>query len=204
MAHHARADAAHALQEKAQAVYLSMDNGTLGCEANHRSVWTWLSEHSAEATYLVVLEDDALPIPAFTEQLDAALTASPFPVVGLYLGTGYPEHLQPRIQQAVARAEKQDASWITTNEHLHGVGIAIKTDLVADMLNTRIDRPFDYHIRNWAKANNHTVGFCFPSLLDHADEPSLVNHPDGGERTEPRKAWNWGSRQSWTSNSVQL
>jgi hypothetical protein len=44
--------------ETVGAAYISIDNGTLGCEGNHRKVWQWLNDH-ATTKWVVVLEDDA-------------------------------------------------------------------------------------------------------------------------------------------------
>lgn len=203
---HPRADAAHTLGEEIHAVYVSIDDKTLGCDGNHRKVWDWLRNNTADADWLVVVEDDAIPTQGFNTQLGAMLTASPFPIVGLYLGTGRPPHIQSRLRSAVAQAEVKGASFITTDLVMHGVGIAIKADLVTDMLGyaDTVKHPFDQRIRDWARRDNHTVGFCTPSLLDHADQATLFRHPDMQPRSSvPRKAWRFGGRQTWTDRTIE-
>jgi len=207
--HNQRGDQAAELSEQVGAIYRSMDNGTLGCTGNHRQVWSWLAEHNADADYLVTIEDDAQPVEDFRHQLDQALAAAPTPVVGLYLG--HPEHWRSygerrkRLEAAVIEADKRDANWITTTELLHGVGIAIRTNLVPDMLKhtSGTTRPFDYAIRNWARDNRTPISFTTPSLLDHADGPALVNHRDSNSRAR-RKAWRAGTRKAWTSEAVSF
>lgn len=184
---------------------MSVDDGTLGCEGNHRNVWSKLA--SSDERWVCVLEDDAQPVDNFRTQLGQALTATRTPIVGLYLG--HPQHwtshttLKRRLLQAGARADKQDACFITTNELIHGVGICIRTHLIPSMLAYQSDRPFDYRIRNWARTHNHTISLSWPSICDHQDGPTLIRHNDGHVRGE-RKAWKVGTRDRWNGCSVQL
>jgi GR25 family glycosyltransferase involved in LPS biosynthesis len=199
-----RADAAHALQDKLSAQFLHMDNGFWGCKRSHIRCWEYLADQDSE--WSLVVEDDAQPVESFTTQLADALTKAPASVVSLYLGTGFPPQWQDRIHQAITAAEREQAHWISADNHLHGVAVAIKTELVRDMLTTVrcSTQPIDYAIRDWAKATQHKISFSHPSLVDHADTPSLTAHPDGGERTIPRKAWRVGTREAWTSRQVTL
>ena len=69
VAHVERAQRAHDLMDSVGAAYASLDNGILGCNGNHRKVWRHLAERfSAHVGYLVVLEDDAVPVEGFAEQ----------------------------------------------------------------------------------------------------------------------------------------
>jgi hypothetical protein len=186
------------------ACFVSVDDGTLGPQENHRRAWQHLA--TTKAAFGVVLEDDCLPVAGFLQQLPAVLDAAPTDVVSLYLGTGRPRHLQKRIGNAVATANAERAHWIVGDRLLHGVAICIRTNLVASMLEATegTDRPIDYAIRDWANAHQHPIGFCVPSLVDHRDGPTLVNHPDGEPRTQPRIAWRTGTRHHWTSKMVNL
>lgn len=193
--------------EDVSASMLFMDNGTYGCGPAHAKVWQYLAGKTDE--WSVVLEDDAEPVDDFHHQLEQALTAAPSDVVGLYLGD--PSHWgtyaqrQQRLRTAGAEADEADACWITTTEILHGVGIAIKTPLVPAMLEylATSKRPYDYAIRNWARKAGHTISLAWPSILDHADGETLVNHPDGLQRGV-RRAWRVGTRTQWTSTAVTL
>lgn len=205
VAHTARLAQAETLAEQVHADYMSVDDGTLGAEANHRKVWSKLA--GTGEPWVCVLEDDAVPVDNFRDQLTQALTAVRTPIVGLYLG--HPQHwtnhttLKRRLTQAGQRADKQDANFITTNELIHGVGICIRTNLVPSMLAYQSNRPIDYHIRNWARSNGHTISLCWPSILDHADGDTLINHPDGYQRGQ-RKAWRTGTREHWTPKAAML
>ena len=205
VAHTSRAEQAYELRESVTAAYLSMDDGGLGCEANHRKVWKRLGRYNS--TWSVVLEDDAQPIGDFRERVTAALEAAPTDVVSFYLG--HPQHWRDpvrnkRIAEAGAEAERINASWITTVEVLHGVAIAIRTHLIGDMLDhvERSSKPIDYAIRQWCRDTGRSIGFTWPSLVDHADGPTLVKHQDGRPRNTPRKAFKPGVRECWTSRSV--
>lgn len=204
VAHHDRAPQAHRLMQDVGATYLAFDDGTLGATRNHRRVWQYLA--TKDTSYSVALEDDAVPVEGFRHQLEQVLSVAPTPVVGLYLGTGRPPHLQELISTAAAAADAQQAHWIIGNQLLHGVAIGIRTDLVTSMLDATKDstRPMDYAIRDWANAHQHRIGFCWPSLVDHRDQPTLITHPDGEPRTQPRIAWRTGTRHEWTQKQVNL
>lgn len=186
---------------------MAMDNGTLGPGVNHYRSWRYLTNNPTE--WGVVLEDDAQPVDDFNQQLDMALAAAPSGVVGLYLGDpthwGSYANRQQRIRATAAQADNQHACFITTQELLHGVGIAIRTNLIPSMLTytSTSDRPYDYAIRNWARAEGHTISLTWPSLLDHTDGPTLIQHPDGLQRGE-RKAFKVGAREAWTNTTVNL
>lgn len=206
VAHQARREQAEKLKTDVGAGLLSIDDGTLGCDRNHRKAWTWLADNADDASWLVVLEDDAVPITDFRDQLDKVLAAASTDIVSLYLGTGFPPHWQNRIRQAVAQAETQGASFILGN-FIHGVAICIRTRLVPDMLDYTskcTGMAFDRAIQQWARDRNHPIAATYPSLVDHHDGPSLAAHPDGGTRNIPRKAHKVGGRNTWTKRTVNL
>ena len=184
------------------------DDGTLGCEGNHRTAWAWLASVADDDDQLVVLEDDALPCNDFRAQLDAALAKAPVDVVSLYLGKARPIQWQNFVKQAVWQANHDDACWIVSNATLHAVGIAIRgPDLVESMLNrtSQYARPIDERITMWCRQFGHDVGYCWPSLVDHDDDlPTTVVHRDGKPRERGRVAWKVGTRDRWTRRAVRL
>jgi hypothetical protein len=201
VAHHARAEQAHKLMEDVGATYLSMDNGSLGCDANHKKVWSWLS--GKDTTWSVVLEDDAIPVEGFTKQLEQVLSVAPTPIVSLYLGQGRPQHWQPRIDLAKNNANSVDASWLIAPALLHAVGVAVRTELLPKVLFDKT-KPIDDAWTEWIRTQHLRVGYTWPSLLEHRDEDTLVKHPDGVPRTQHRKAWWCHTRQDWTDRAVKL
>ena len=46
----------------------------------------------------------------------------------------------------------------------------------------------DEAITVWCQERGHEVSYCVPSIVDHADGPTLIDHPDGIERDMPRRA----------------
>ncbi len=162
-------------------------------------------DRRTQVAWCVVLEDDAIPCGAFRRQLNQVLTVATTPIVGLYLGRSYPIAWQRHI----AHIANDPAHWAISTHLLHGVGTAIRADLVPDMI-THVGRqdpewPIDDSITAWARARGHLVGYTRPSLVDHADqEPIIQQRYDGGQRDQPRTAWAFGTREHWNNSKVTL
>lgn len=202
VAHTIRSEQAKDLAQQVKADFVSIDTGMLGCDDNHEAVQHHLA--NLPSTWSVILEDDAEPVDDFRDQLTAALPLSPSPIVSLYLGRKRPPHWQLRIERALKNANTVDASWIISTRLLHAVGYAIKTELLPSLLDHITARPVDEHISDWALQHGHTTAYTVGSLVDHADQTTIVKHPDGQPRKPGRKAWNLGGRTRWTSISVPL
>ena len=202
VAHTVRAADAKALQRQVQAEFISIDNGLMGCDANHEAVQRHLA--ALPSTWAVILEDDAVPVEGFREQLEEALLMAPTPIVSLYYGRKRPPHWQRRMESALTQAQQSDANWIIGTHLLHAVGYAIRTELLPSLLNHCSALPVDQHISQWAKRFGHLVSYSVPSLIDHADGPTIVDHPDGQPRRPGRTAWLTGTRQHWTTEAVML
>lgn len=190
---------AYILATGCDAKVLSLDEGILGCTKNHIKVWTKLLQHGGN--WGVVLEDDAAPCEDFLDQLAAVLANPPCDVVSLYLGRSYPRAWQRFIKKALI---DPDAHWITSTHVLHGVGLAIRMHLVEDMLRfignmaaAEQDWPIDEQITHWCRLRGHAVAYTRPSIVDHGDGESLVEHRDGAGRELPRHAWEFGTREKW-------
>jgi GR25 family glycosyltransferase involved in LPS biosynthesis len=205
VAHTARTEQAMRLADQVEAAFISVDDGTLGCENNHRKVWQWMADN-ATTQFSVVLEDDAVPVDEFTNQLGEALDNAPTPIASLYLGRKRPPHLQDFIRESTRQADLQNACYITSPALLHAVGVAIRTDLVQAMLDATesVAPPWDYTIGTWALSEHHHISYMWPSLVDHADEDTLITHPDRMLRTKGRTAWRTGTRTNWTTTAVTL
>lgn len=187
------------------AEYVSVDDGTLGCDGNHRKVWAHLMMQPG--AWHTVLEDDAVPVIGFRQRMEAALVAAPADIVSFYLGTSRPPQWQHRIREAIKKADKTDSCWMTTQGFIHGVAVAIRSDLIPDMLDHTqgCERGFDFGIRDWARNTGRTIAFAWPSLCDHHDLPTLIKqHPDGERRNRPRKAHRIGDRNTWTCRAVAI
>jgi len=191
------------------ASHLSMDDGTLGCNANHKQVWRWLAETDSE--WSVVLEDDALPagFGQFRTHLAKALTAAPTPLVSLYRGHNVNNPAYETAGMNASRAaDHAGAHWITSDLLLHAVAVAIRTDLIPDMLTHLGMLPpqfaIDEAISHWARAAGIKAAYTWPSLVDHADTYTLFRHPDKLPRPKGRVAYEVGTRSHWDSEAVTL
>jgi len=202
VAHTSRTAEAKQLARTVKADFVSMDNGLMGCDENHKTVQRHLS--ALPATWSIVLEDDAIPVDKFRSQAAQALMMAPTPIVSFYLGKRRPPHWQNRACAAVAQAANTDASWILCTHLLHAVGYAIRTELLPSLIDHHSTRPSDEHITSWAKQHRHPISYTFPSLVDHADLPTIVDHPDGQTRHPGRKAWYAKPRDTWTTKAVTM
>lgn len=205
--HVARQNAAHHLT-RALGGRLFLDNGELGETANHRRAWTWAATQPSEWT--LIIQDDAIPIGSMLQHLSAGLATLPRPgLVSLYLGTSYPTHWQRQIRAAIHRADEQDAAWIESTHLLHGVAVAAPTSwasFIGEALirpDTTRDKPYDETVCDLARSSQWPVFYTWPSLVDHADGPTLLEHPDGRGREKPRHAWRTGA-PNWNSRIVRL
>lgn len=208
VAHPKRYRMASDLADEVRAEAISLDDNNLGASKNHQRAWTWLKDGDSE--WSVVLEDDAVAVPHFRDQLNMALAKAPTPVVSLYLGRGRPFGMQDRIARIIPR----DVCWVTSTHLLHCVGVAMKTTLVPSMLKWVEDlEPVDEAMTSWAQQNHYEIGYTRPSLVDHRhDEPSVMTfhpsmHPNSsyeGTASEVRKAWLFGERDQWDDSQVAL
>lgn len=200
-----RAEMAVSLAAEVGADAMEVDDGTLGCEANHRRVWARLARYYTDFGWSVVLEDDAVPVADFDAQLSAALNVAPAPIVSLYLGRLRPPQHQPAISALVE--SDPAAHWFVARRLLHAVGVAIRTDLVPDMLALigGSGRPIDEAISSWAAVRGLPVAYTWPSLVDHADTPTVIaRHADGRPRAAGRVAWRCGGRPAWCADTAPL
>lgn len=203
VAHVTRVKQAKRLAQRVHADFISIDNGLLGCDDSHKHVLNHLS--NLPSTFSVVLEDDAVPIDNFTAQLAHCLPMSPSPITSLYLGQLRPPQFQNAIRAATRRADAENADWIISTHLLHAVGYAIRTDLIPSLLAFTSPLPIDQHISAWAQQYGHTTAYAWPSLVDHADGPTVIpTHPDGKPRTPGRVAWKTGPHPNWTTRTVPL
>ena len=208
VAHTKRATQTHILMDQVQAAYTNIDDGTLGCDDNHRHVWQWLLQNTTDE-WCIVLEDDALPVEGFINQAHQALTVAPSPVISFYLGRHHIPELEweQRKQQAIARADQADAHFITSNHLLHAVAIAVRTDHIAPMLrhlNSVPILPIDEAITHWIQNTGQDISYTWPSLADHADQPTLFRHRDKLPRPPGRIAYRTGTHTTWTDRAVTM
>jgi hypothetical protein len=200
VAHHSRAEQATDLALAVDADEILFDDGTLGAAGNHRRAWD-LHTNSTHTGWCVVLEDDAVPCAGFRDQLDTALHTAPTDIVSLYLGRTRPPHWQGRIEQATVRADLLGNAWIVGGQLLHAVGVAAQPRLTPTMAQWthHLAEPVDGR-----PVGDEPISYTWPSLVDHADGPTVTDHPDGKARTTARTAWRHGARAEWNTHYVLL
>ncbi len=181
--HHSRRTQAAALATSIQA-HLLIDEGDNGANWNHRRALEWAA---AQLCRVVVVEDDAEPVPNFLHQVEGWLQRYPDSLVSFYLGTGRPPQYQMQIAERLIVADKTRADFITLPRLIHGVCYSVPRQKIERVL-TRWDtrKPADYAVGD-AYAGN-VIYPCW-SLVDHADGDPVDIHPDGSPRTERRRAW---------------
>lgn len=218
VAHHTRWGRAGKLADHLDAEIVAVDyDGKVGAGANHEACYQWLAETST-APWCVILEDDAVPVRNFRQQLDQVLRAAPDTgLLSLYLGRFRPPHWQPSI----ARVITGDHHFLMGTELLHHVAVAIRTPLILPMLaHIRADQryrdgklPIDEAVGAFARTAGMKIGYCHPSIVNHDTRlPTVIGRhvsQHSGEtgqrpRTELRQAWAFGSRDDWQTRTAAI
>lgn len=214
VAHHSRLDRAEALRREVGGE-LMVDINSVGHRENHMRALKFLAYYvpPTQRHWGIVLEDDAEPVPGFRDEVREALKNAPTPVVSFYLGRARPAHWQASISSVIACSDY----WLVARELLHGVAYAIRGDKLSGLVNFLRDDtalPIDESISKWCAVAGEDVSYSHPSLVDHADIPSVIpEHQTGNQgRYEsfpaddrvPRRAWVVGTRwpdvwgKTWT------
>ncbi|EKK5425959.1 hypothetical protein PN778_002469 [Enterobacter hormaechei] len=181
--HHTRTGQAQRLAALLDA-HLLIDDGNHGANWNHRRALEWSAEQTCR---VVVLEDDAMPVPWFAELVVDWLTRFPDDMLSLYLGTGRPPQYQMQIAERLIIADKTQADYIKLPRLIHGVCYSVPQHHIERVL-SRWDsnKPADYAVGD---AYGGAVVYPCYSLVDHADGEPVERHPDSAPRTERRRAW---------------
>lgn len=210
VAHPQREEMATHLGRQIAADILCWDDGThpgnhvAGCAATHLAVLAELTR--LHTRWVVVLEDDAVPVPDFRKHLAGALQYAPTPVVGIYLGTGHRSgKTQQQIRQAVAAAEEQNCGWLLADCLIGSVGYALRADVLDSIIASITDREEELPLRisRWAQARSIDICYTQPSLVNHDDSAS-IGRPWRGPGFPDRRAWSYGTRECWCTGSVRL
>lgn len=164
--------------------HLLIDDGDNGANWNHRRAIEWASQQDCR---VVVLEDDALPLPGFTESVGDWLTRFPDNLISFYLGTGRPPQYQQQIAASLIDADKRRGDYITMDRLIHGVCYSPPVSgLSRIMQNWNRTKAADYAVGD--ALGGKVIYPCY-SLVDHADGVTVERHPDNQPRVERRRAW---------------
>ncbi len=163
---------------------LLIDSGEHGANWNHRRALEWASWQDCR---VVIIEDDALPVPDFVELVSEWLNRFPESLVSFYLGTGRPPQYQIQIAERLIVADRTQADYITLPRLIHGVCYSVPHQHIERVLSRWDSRkPADYAVGD---AYGGAVFYPCYSLVDHADGEPVERHPDSAPRTERRRAW---------------
>lgn len=181
--HHSRKGHAQRLAALLDA-HLLIDDGNHGANWNHRRALEWAASQPCR---VVVLEDDAMPVPWFAELVVDWLTRFADDMLSFYLGTGRPPQYQMQIAERLIVADKAQADYITLPRLIHGVCYSVPPQHINRVL-SRWDssKPADYAVGD---AYGGAVVYPCYSLVDHADGEPVERHLDSAPRTERRRAW---------------
>jgi hypothetical protein len=185
----------------------TVDKGTMGELGCGDRAW---GQYHVDSDWHVVLQDDAIPCDNFTTHVESALgflsdAGWDKSVVSFYTGTLRPQ--RERVASSVATADAVGATWLKSRSLMWGVGVAMPTFKIRQFLSwgkRHSGLPYDVRIGTFARRNEMPVLYTVPSLVDHADGPSLVKH-SYGPPTGPRRAHNFrqdGPTKPWGKNWV--
>lgn len=199
VAHIKRQEMAEKLAKVVSADHVWVDNGELGEWRNHLRAWKKAA--TSTATHAVILQDDAVPIEDFRSHVEEAIARRPTELISLYLGTHRPR--REETLRAVAEADESEASWIESDTLHWGVAVVVPVDLIDEILTTihRSRLPYDQRIGAWATATNRPVYYTWPSLVDHADEPTVIK---GRTPTQGIRVAHRTGVPTWNDRTVRI
>lgn len=128
------------------------------------------------ADYHAVIQDDVLVPRDLLAGMERALEYVP---EGSPLG-GYLGMIRPcpyGVAEATKRADREGASWIVFPEPIWGPLICVPTACIEEMVQfcDGLDmRNYDLRVSRYFKEKGVDVWFPWPSIVDHADGPSLI------------------------------
>ena len=181
--HHSRRKQAEHLAHRLDA-HLLIDDQDRGANWNHRRAIEWASQQDCR---VVILEDDALPLPGFNELAFDWLTRFPDNLLSFYLGTGRPPQYQQQIAASLIDADKRRGDYITLDRLIHGVCYSPPVSGLGRILqNWNRTKAADYAVGD--ALGRRVIYPCY-SLVDHADGATVERHHDNEPRKERRRAW---------------
>lgn len=200
------------LNQKIDPDAICMDTQKIGCGLNHFRAIQQAYGHAVEhyRQWIVVVEDDCIPVPDFRTHAEEALQYAPTNLVSFYLGINHPSQFQYNFSKAV----KEQVSWIIHPTMRHAVGYAVKVECVPSLqesMSPLLERNWapDDAISEYAKSHEHMVSYSNPSIVNHLDIPSVIQKrthlglPVMGKPLA-RKAHRYGVPKRWDSSYIAV
>lgn len=166
---------------RAEAVQARLDRPTEIVWDETHNVWDTgrraMLAYDPECTHHAVVQDDVLVPRDLLAGIERALEHVP---EGAPLG-GYIGRIRPcphQMEKVTARANRHAASWIVLPEPIWGPLIVVPTACIPEMVEfckglTGM-RNYDLRISRYFVEKQIDVWFPWPSIVDHADGPSLI------------------------------
>lgn len=169
--HIKRLEQATALAESLNAE-LFLDHLTLGPTFGHLNALNW---GAGKTGHLIVLEDDAQPVPGFLNLASDWIDRHPEDLTSFYLGTGYLPTKPETVTNAIREADATGADHVTFERLFSAVAYTLPTHRI-DGLKLGIKTVADTGLgRQWTMTTRRPIYYTIPSLADHADLPSIAN-----------------------------
>lgn len=155
----------------------------------------------------IVIQDDAIISKDFYRNARNAILNVPKPtLISFYTGTVRPKVTE--VKAAVDKAKEARSSWLRSNDLYWGVGLAIPTSQIDEVLESAKNKTSLYDRRiGWRyKKHNLPVYYTVPSLVDHNYKIGSILGNDYA--TEPRKA-HWYEPElidvtNWNKKEVKI
>lgn len=164
-----------------------------------------LQDFHPDAMWHIVLQDDAVLPPNFHETVCSLLRHADFTLTSFYVGQCRP--FPQRVNRAVGRAIRSKSTWLEARSLYWGVGVAIPTNQINDVLEgvKDCDLPYDQRLGFYYDKNNMPVRYTLPSIVDHKDDGSLLPGHDR-RASSPRVAHQFiGDRNiDWNDKVVKM
>ena len=141
----------------------------------------------------IIMEDDAIPVEGFAELAERWMQRYPGSLISFYLGTNRPTMWQGWVDDALDRESEYTgelSGWIALSALIHGVCYtfpACEAKRISDGLK-RLNGSLKEADTAVGRAWGEPVVYTVQSLVEHRDQGSVEQHPDGQPRTEPRVA----------------
>jgi hypothetical protein len=149
----------------------------------------WLAQVDSGSDYSLVVQDDALICQDLLAGLAKAADVADGKPICLYTGRARPK--QHTTRRMVHKALRLGTPWIELPGPWWGVGIALPTAHITNLIEWADDRTeienYDMRIEHYYEAQEVPCLYTLPSLVEHrpvAENPSLVEG-----RIHNRQAW---------------